>query len=160
MEDKVNTISLKEWQVPLAEHQTKVLRTERCYLNADGTGVGKTYLVCQTIKDLRMPTLVVCPKIAITQWRQVIEGMGVGEFVIGVTNPEQLAKPVYNTKGKGRKPVDSGCEYYTASEGWKVGGDAPSLLVFDELHRNCSGTDSKTGLAVARWCNKFRSTLR
>ena len=37
-----------------------------------------------------------------------------------------------------------------------MGGDAPSLLVFDELHRNCSGTDSKTGLAVARWCNKFR----
>ena len=152
----MNEIRLKPWQEPLAAQQTEVLRRERCYLNADGTGVGKTYLVCQTIKDLKMPTLVVCPKIAITQWRQVIEGMGAGEYVIGVTNPEQLAKPVYDTKGKGRKPVDSGCEYYTASEGWKVGGDAPSLLVFDELHRNCSGTDSKTGLAVARWCNKFR----
>ena len=153
---ETNEIKLKPFQVPLAAQQTEVLRRERCFLNASGTGVGKTYLVVQTIKDLQMPTLVVCPKIAISQWKHVISGMGASQYIIGVTNPEQLAKPIYGMKDGKRKVVDSGCDYYRESEGWFVGGDKPSLLVFDELHRNCSGKDSKTGFAVARWCNKKR----
>ena len=153
---ETNEIKLKPFQVPLAAQQTEVLRRERCFLNASGTGVGKTYLVVQTIKDLQMPTLVVCPKIAISQWKHVISGMGASQYIIGVTNPEQLAKPIYGMKDGKRKVVDSGCDYYRESEGWLVGGDKPSLLVFDELHRNCSGKDSKTGFAVARWCNKKR----
>lgn len=137
-------ITLREWQVPLAEHQTRVLRTERCMLSACHTGSGKTYLATQTIRDLGMPTLVVCPKIAISQWNGVIDGMDARRNVIGVVNPERLVASKNNP-------------WYRNDQGWLLEGDVPRLLVFDEVHRGASGPDSKTTLALARWCNKFHS---
>lgn len=134
-------LSLKEWQIPLADHQTQTLRKERVMLSACHTGSGKTYLATQTIKDLGMRTLVVCPKIAITQWRNVIAGMGAQEFVIDVVNPERLVASKNNP-------------YYDNDAGWKI-GDEPALLVVDEIHRGCSGIDSKQTMMVARWCNKL-----
>ena len=135
-------ITLREWQVPLAEHQTRVLRTERCMLSACHTGSGKTYLATQTIRDLGMPTLVVCPKIAISQWNGVIDGMDARRNVIGVVIPERLVASKNNP-------------WYRNDQGWLLEGDVPRLLVFDEVHRGASGPDSKTTLALARWCNKF-----
>ena len=99
---------------------------------------GKTYLACQTIKDLGMKTLVVCPKIAITQWKNVIAGMGASDLVVGVINPEHLV-------------ASRNDPFYDNDSGWKT--DA-KLLVFDEVHRGASGADSKTTMALARWCNK------
>jgi len=134
-------ITLKEWQVPLAEHQTKVLREGKVMLSACHTGSGKTYLACQTIRDLKMPTLVVCPKVAISQWKHVVEGMGCRPYVIDVVNPERLVA--------GRNP------YYNNDTGWaSLDGNRPCLLVVDEVHRGCSGPDSKQTLMAARWCNK------
>lgn len=136
-------ITLKEWQVPLAEHQTKVLREGKVMLSACHTGSGKTYLACQTIRDLGMPTLVVCPKVAISQWKHVVEGMGCKPHVIDVVNPERLVA--------GRNP------YYSNENGWLIFNDedkGPCLLVVDEVHRGCSGPDSKQTLMAARWCNK------
>ena len=134
-------ITLREWQVPLAEHQTRVLRTERCMLSACHTGSGKTYLATQTIRDLGMPTLVVCPKIAISQWNGVIDGMDARRNVTGVVNPERLVASKNNP-------------WYRNDQGWLLEGDVPRLLVFDEVHRGASGPDSKTTLALARWCNR------
>ena len=135
---EANGIRLKDWQVPLAEHQTRVLKSERCMLSACHTGSGKTYLATQTIKDLGLKTLVVCPKIAITQWKNVIAGMGASDLVVGVINPEHLV-------------ASRNDPFYDNDSGWKT--DA-KLLVFDEVHRGASGPDSKTTLALARWCNK------
>ena len=132
---------MREWQVPLAEHQTRVLRTERCMLSACHTGSGKTYLAVRTIRDLGMPALVVCPKIAISQWNGVIDGMDARGNVIGVVNPERLVASKNNP-------------WYRNDQGWLLGGDVPRLLVFDEVHRGASGPDSKTTLALARWCNR------
>ena len=137
-------MELQDWQVPLAEHQTRVLREGRVMLSACHTGSGKTYLACQTIRDLKMPTLVVCPKVAISQWRHVVEGMGCRPYVIDVVNPERLVA--------GRNP------YYNNDSGWTpfdvLDGSRPCLLVVDEVHRGCSGPDSKQTLMAARWCNK------
>lgn len=135
-------ITLREWQVPLAEHQTRVLRTERCMLSACHTGSGKTYLATQTIRDLGMPTLVVCPKIAISQWNGVIDGMDARRNVIGVVNPERLVASKNNP-------------FYSTDDGWKLDFTTPTFLIWDEVHRSCSGPDSKSALALARWCNKF-----
>lgn len=88
-----------------------------------------------------MPTLVVCPKVAISQWWHVIEGMGCGEYIIDVVNPEKLVA--------GRNP------YYSNENGWNVGGSLGGLLVVDECHRGMSGPDSKQTLMAARWCNKL-----
>lgn len=145
-------MKLKDWQVPLAYHQTKVLREGRMMLSACHTGSGKTYIAAQTIKDLKIPTLVVCPKIARTQWREVLEGMGAMEYVLDVINPENLIAS--------RKQ-----QWYSTDEGWKNIPKGPALLVFDELHRGASGVYKRTAgskkgsgcqqaLMVARWVNK------
>jgi len=134
-------MELQSWQVPLAEHQTRVLREGRVMLSACHTGSGKTYLACQTIKDLQLPTFVICPKVAVSQWRHVIEGMGCGNCIIDVVNPERLVA--------GRNP------YYSNENGWNVGGSLGGLLVVDECHRGMSGPDSKQTLMAARWCNKL-----
>ncbi len=130
-------MELHDWQKPLARHQTEMLRRGKVMLSACHTGSGKTYLACQTIKDLGLPTLVVCPKIARSQWQNVIEGMGCKDLVIDVINPERLVA--------GKNP------YYDNEDGWRIDG---RLLVWDEVHRGCSGEDSKQTLAAARWCNK------
>ena len=75
-------MGLKDWQKPLAEKMADVLGRERAFLCAANTGAGKTYLACDVIKRLGIPALVVCPKIARTQWRSVLEGMGVEDKVI------------------------------------------------------------------------------
>lgn len=138
----METIQLKDWQVPLAEHQTKVLKEERVMLSAAFCGAGKTYLACQTIKDLGIPTLVICPKIAISQWRSVIKGMGCEDKVLDVVNPEKLVASKNNP-------------WYNHQTGWAESIPTPALLVVDEVHRGCSGPDSKQTLMCARWCNKF-----
>ena len=147
-----NELSLRSWQVPLAERQTKVLQTERMFLCAASTGAGKTYLACYTIAKLGIPTLVICPKIAIAQWKSVIRGMGVEGKVIGVINPENLIASKRNP-------------FYSHEDGWKNIPEGPVLLIFDELHRSCSGVyklskpgqkgqGCKQALMAARWVNK------
>ena len=90
-----------------------------------------------------MPTLIVCPKIAITQWKSTIKRMEVDEtLILGVVNPENLI-------ASKRNPF-----YSHDDDGWKVDFSTPALLVWDEVHRSCSGADSKSTLALARWCNR------
>lgn len=147
-----NELTLRSWQVPLAERQTAVLQKERIFLCAASTGAGKTYLACYTIAKLGIPTLVICPKIAISQWKSVIQGMGVEDKVIGVVNPENLISSKRNP-------------FYSHEDGWKNIPEGPVLLIFDELHRSCSGVyklskpgqkgqGCKQALMAARWVNK------
>lgn len=99
---------------------------------------GKTYLAAQTIRDLGMKTLVVAPKISLTQWRRVLEGMGAAPYVENVINPEAL---ITSRKQK----------LYDADLGWSTDS---KFLVWDEIHRSCSGEKSKSTKALARWCNR------
>ena len=149
--DNEDAMTLRGWQVPLAAKQTEVLRRERAFLQCSCTGAGKTYLACQTIKDLKVPTLVVCPKIARSQWREVIRGMGVGEYVLDVINPENLVTSRKNN-------------WYSHDEGWRNVPQGAALLVFDEVHRGAGGiyrkprghrgSGNKQVLMAARWVNR------
>lgn len=145
-------MELRDWQKPIAAKQTEVLRRERVLLEAATTGAGKTYLAAKTITDLKMPALVVCPKIARSQWREVLEGMGAMKYVLDVINPENLI-------------ASKKQQWYSHDEGWKNIPEGPALLVFDELHRGASGIYKRTAgsrkgsgckqsLMVARWVNR------
>lgn len=145
-------MELQDWQKPMAARMTDVLERERMFLCAASTGAGKTYLACAVVKRLGIPALVICPKIAIPQWRNVIRGMGVEDRVVGVINPENL--------------ITSKCNpFYSHDGGWKNIPDGPALLVFDEMHRSCSGiykipraggkgSGNKQALMAARWVNR------
>lgn len=147
-------IELQDWQKPLAARMADVLGRSRAFLCAANTGAGKTYLACDVIRRLNVPALVVCPKIAISQWRSVIRGMGVREgLVLGVINPENLVTSKHNP-------------YYSHEEGWRAYvPKGPALLVFDEMHRGCGGiyklpkpgakgSGNKQSLMTARWVNR------
>ena len=131
-----------DWQKPLIAKQSDTLKKNRVFLCSAHTGSGKTVMALQTVKDLGIPSLIVCPKIAISQWLSTAQRMDVPEnLILGVVNPENLI-----TSKKNR--------FYRHDEGWLIGRDTPSLLVWDEVHRGASGKDSKTTLALARWCSK------
>ena len=128
-----------------------VLGRERAFLCSATTGAGKTYLACDVIGRLGMPALVICPKIARSQWRSVVRGMGVEDKVIGVINPESLITSARNP-------------FYSHAGGWKNIPAGPALLVFDEMHRGCGGiykishaglkgSGNKQALMTARWVN-------
>lgn len=144
-------MELQDWQKPLAAKMADVLKRERMFLCAATTGAGKTYLASAVARELGMPTLVVCPKIAISQWRSVIAGMGVGDGVVGVINPENLITSKRNP-------------FYSHDGGWKNIPEGPALLIFDEMHRGCGGIyklpkrgakgkGNKQALMAARWVN-------
>ena len=141
-----------DWQRPLADRIADVLGRARAFLCAATTGAGKTYLACDVIRQLNVPALVVCPKIARSQWRAVAAGMGVRGLVIGITNPENLITSKSNP-------------FYSHEEGWKDMPPGPALLVFDEMHRGCGGvyklpkaggkgSGNKQALMAARWVNR------
>ena len=131
-----------DWQKPLIAKQSDTLKKNRVFLCSAHTGSGKTVMALQTVKDLGLPSLIVCPKIAISQWLSTAQRMDVPEnLILGVVNPENL---ITSKKNK----------FYRHDEGWLIGHDTPSLLVWDEVHRSCSGADSKSALALARWCSK------
>ena len=131
-----------DWQKPLIAKQSDTLKKNRVFLCAASTGSGKTVMALQTVKDLGIPSLIVCPKIAISQWLSTAQRMDVPKnLILGVVNPENLIASKKNM-------------FYSHDEGWLVGRDTPSLLVWDEVHRGASGKDSKSTLALARWCSK------
>lgn len=131
-----------DWQKPLIAKQSNTLKKNRVFLCSAHTGSGKTVMALQTVKDLGIPSLIVCPKIAISQWLSTAQRMDVPKnLILGVVNPENLIASKNN-------------KFYRHDEGWLVGHDAPSLLVWDEVHRGASGKDSKSTLALARWCSK------
>lgn len=146
-----DTIKPYKWQEPLIEQQTRVLRNGRVFLSACHTGSGKTVMALQTTKDLGLPTLVLCPKIAISQWKDTAQRMGVANL-LGVINTENLI-----TSKKNR--------FYHHETGWTdVIPAGPALLIVDEVHRSCSGIykkprghegrGNKSVLMVARWVNR------
>ena len=131
-----------DWQKPLIAKQSDTLKKNRVFLCSAHTGSGKTVMALQTVKDLGIPSLIVCPKIAISQWLSTAQRMDVPEnLILGVVNPENL---IASKKNK----------FYRHDEGWLIGRDTPSLLIWDEVHRGASGKDSKSTLALARWCSK------
>lgn len=106
------------------------------------TGAGKTVMALQTVKDLGVPTLVVCPKVARSQWWETARAMDVPQgLLLDVTNPEQITKP-----RPGR--------WYSRADGW-TGVPDGALLIWDEIHK-ISGPKSAATLAIARFGNRSR----
>ena len=129
-----------DWQKPIIAQQTEQLRTGRVFICSATTGAGKTVMALQTIKELGLPALVVCPKVARTQWIRTAEAMQVPkDLILDITNPEQISKP---KAGK----------WYSRADGW-LGIPENALLVWDEIHR-VSGPKSQATLAIARFGSK------
>src|SRR5882724_6718692 len=67
---------LRPWQIEPTARLLESVRRYRVGLDMSDTGTGKTYVACAVAKLLELPTLVVCPKIAMTAWKQVAVHFG------------------------------------------------------------------------------------
>lgn len=78
---------LYDYQIDAAEHLCKIIGREGAALDGSDMGTGKTYVAGAVLRHLNLPSLVVCPEVAMTGWRRVGEHLGV-EF--DVLNYEAL----------------------------------------------------------------------
>ena len=64
---------LKPWQVTSANHLLSVIRTHGSAADLSSTGTGKTFTALAVAQALQLPTLIVCPEIAVTAWNLAAE---------------------------------------------------------------------------------------
>lgn len=114
------------WQPGPAQHLLDTLRRNGAAVDGSDTGVGKTFQAGAVIKAMEMPTLVVCPRAAITPWNRMGEALGV-EF--DIINWEMVRT--------GRTPY---CAFDDDLNSFKWAPEV-HFLVFDEIHR-AGGTES------------------
>lgn len=122
------------WQAPFVDRTLNTLRDGKVAINAMPTGSGKTVIALAVAKALNAPHLVICPKVARTQWRRVADLMDAGHLLIDVINPENISTP-------------RGCKYYTREQKWKLPQGV--FVIFDEVHRGASGVHSTQTQALA-----------
>jgi len=128
-------MTLFDWQKPLALRLAWMCHNNAYNLVALPTGSGKTFISCQVLKKLGITPLVICPKSAISTWKNVCAGFELTP--LGIVNWEKLK---------------------TGKTGWLKRDDnlwkwnipaARSILLIDEVHKGCSGPETEVGLAVA-----------
>lgn len=67
---------LRPWQPDPVCHLLEVLKQYRTACDLSDTGTGKTYVAAAVAAMAKLPTLVVVPKIAISQWQRAAEHFG------------------------------------------------------------------------------------
>jgi hypothetical protein len=105
-------------------HLLKVLPRNQGAVDGSDGGVGKTLVAVEVVKQLDLPTLVVCPKVTIPGWARTGEAQGT-EF--DIINPEKLR---YGSTpyGEWKAPKGKMKERFHFHPGVKC-------VVFDECHR-------------------------
>lgn len=132
---------LFEWQIPIKDSAVASLKRHRVFACAACTGAGKTPISCQVIAELKRPAVVVCPKVSITQWNRWIDRTpGCRDHVLLVTNPERITR-------------SAKFPYYDKVRHWH---DLPddTIVVWDEIHKGCSGAESALTEAAA-WVKRI-----
>lgn len=106
-------------------------------LNASDTGTGKTYMTAAVCAELEKKPIIICPKILIHVWRQVLEYFGVKYY--DIVNYETLknGKVYLNKKCKSRKKswylkiIDDPDD----KEMFKWDPPKDAIIIFDEAQR-------------------------
>ncbi len=184
----MNVSGLLDYQIPAVKKLVEALSTHGAALDGSDMGTGKTFHAGAVIRELNLPTLVVCPDATIPGWKRIGAALGV-EFDIlnyeGVRtgrtpygtweNPPPTRLPTKLVCEKCRLEVDPAkpfpCEFHflgihcVNSEtiphiyGKFTWHSAVQFLVFDEAHR-CSALDSlHADILIAAGRQKIRTLL-
>lgn len=106
------------------DHLLRILPRNQGAVDGSDGGVGKTLVAVEVIKQLDLPTLVVCPKVTVPGWTRTGEAQGT-EF--DIINPEKL-RFGSTPYGEWRVPKGKLKERFHFHPGIK-------MVVFDECHR-------------------------
>lgn len=120
-------MKLLPYQESHADEVFSALKRHGIALDGSDPGVGKTYVAASVAKRTGKSVLVVCPKVSIPPWKQILSGFAVE--VVDVVNYEKLrtGKTPHGHWDPRRRFV------------WTLPKD--TLLIFDEVHR-CKGKNS------------------
>lgn len=130
-------------------------------LDNSSTGTGKTYIACSVIRHLKQKFVVICPKLAIPQWKKVLEQFGLKpEFII---NPEKLTRG--NTKWFKRISQDQYRKMYGLDDKTEIplfmqcGFTIPLdwLVVVDESHKMKGVNSLNAGLMFTLATQGYRT---
>lgn len=109
-------------------------------LNNGDTGVGKTYCVAAACIELKRRPIIICPKIVLYNWENVLDYFGIEPYDIVNYETIRTGKTYLNSKYSKRKNA-SYIEIVEPDEEdpiksifkWNLPEDA--ILIFDEAHR-------------------------
>lgn len=138
---------------PQKQHSLRLL--ESLYINGvacdlSETGCGKSYTAAWIAKNFNSPVVVICPKVVINSWNNVLKEFGIKAHV--VINYEKL------TRGN--------TQYLSFKDGKDNGPDdyifnipKTSLVIIDESHK-CKGWNSKNSdMLIALRKNHYKLLL-
>lgn len=139
-------ITLRDYQVPHAQKILASLVKRRYALDASDTGTGKTYVAIDCCKRLGIVPLVVGPKSARAGWEDAAEAADFGVEFVGY---EKLRGRRGKDENDKTTPAESDwlIEKPWGSGSFLVWKSAPSMVIFDEVHR-CSGATSLNSKAL------------
>lgn len=147
---KFDTNHLLKPQIDHTIRLVQSLMTNGIAWDASGTGQGKTYCACAAARHLKKRLVVICPKLSIPKWRQVLALFGLkADYIV---NYEKLARgnmtQIYRYKKRGE------------INGVKVSAIPPflcgefrlpkdTLVILDESHRAKAVESLNAGLLWA-----------
>jgi hypothetical protein len=134
MPREANMDILQDWQRPLTAKLIRMIRRGLHNLVALPTGSGKTYISTAAAQIMKRRPLVICPKSAISSWKNVLNLFQVTPLAI--VNWERLKTG--KTQWLSKQNV---------SWLWHLPKDV--LVIVDEVHRGCSGINTQIGAALA-----------
>jgi superfamily II DNA or RNA helicase len=136
---------LRPYQIEPADRLEAMLRAGPAGDLSD-CGTGKTFVGCEMIRRLGEPTLVVCPKISMTNWKRAGDFMGTDFDVLNYDKLRRgdtpyLRKEVVAHRNKKVKQEDGTVKIVRVPIYRYVWAKEVKRVVFDEAHR-CSALDS------------------
>lgn len=137
----MSILPLYSWQNTAADFLERALADQFFALDASDTGTGKTFTALEVLRRMRTPGLVICPKAAMSVWRNWAATQEVD--LLDVVNYEKLRPGRTQWMGRGRRKAD----VY-----WRLPPGTP--VIFDEAHR-CGGRDTYSAYMMAA-CKIYR----
>lgn len=135
---------LRPYQTENAERLIQILQRNRGAADCSDTGTGKTWTAAHVIRRLGVPTLVVCPKTAMTHWQQVLAACE-ADGLATVINYERLLR------GKASPGRWAGTQF--------IWPHHVQLIVWDEAHRCKSRTSQTTRMLISAVRQRKRNLL-
>jgi superfamily II DNA or RNA helicase len=129
-----STKGLLKHQVTPVQQLVRSVRQFGSALDASATGVGKTFQMLATARELGLSPLVICPKSVIPSWERAAAHLGVK---ITVTNYEKVRTGNTEFGVWQTARTASGKEFEKF-----VWDSSVKMLIFDEVHR-CKSTKSQ-----------------
>jgi len=135
-------MELFNFQKEKANYLLNIINQTNIGLDCSVVGSGKTYIAMDVLIKLNRPYIIICPKIVISQWENIVEKYDKSSNLIYVTNYEQIKTHKLNEFNK---------------SGWNLPKD--TVILFDEAHKLKGYQTQNSKLLTLINLNKYKLYL-